>query len=482
MRKWQDLAAPDDPGSWYAVRNMIPTRRGTYQLGYGSTGTNYAAASASQVAYAFAARLPNGSSREYVVDGSHIWEWNGSAMTDRTGAISVVGGTPMMAQFGTQTIAALGTSLPTVSSTGGNFAALAGAPQGAIVCVHANAVLIFNSNTSQDSWHASDVGDPSNWSTGESASGRIYEISGPITDAISYGGHVYVFKPSAIFRMTYVGGVVKWAVQLMWRGLGVGSNLRHTAVATKRGIAFIGNTSQFLATDENYKLYLFDGASEPERLNPLTTIGTSVGETYSLQYNPIDDLLVVSPAVGSDQNGNAGVNTSLYYYYSFESGMWGCGVGGASEYLAGGFGTLQGEWGAYSGLANYAGPKPIYWSFITAGFLTRNNPSRPSLCYLQTSKVGQADRKTTFIRCTPLLRRRTSLGANLASLGLELFREREDTTAQSTRSVTESTARKRFDLLGGAATDTYARLYVGWSNLDVEVDDFLIESKDAGRE
>lgn len=68
MRKWQDLAAPDDPNSWYSVTNMWPTLRGTYETADLSTGEaiNGPAATIGAVLYAFAYGVSSGAEQEYL--------------------------------------------------------------------------------------------------------------------------------------------------------------------------------------------------------------------------------------------------------------------------------------------------------------------------------------------------------------------------------------------------------------------------------
>jgi hypothetical protein len=482
MRKWQDLAAPDDPGSWKDVRNMFPNARGTYELGYASTGTNVTATGETNVRYAAALKTLAGS-REYVIGDVAIWEYSG-ILTDRTGGVTL-GTYPMMVNYGDVTICVMGAANPTVKSTGGNFSALAGAPQGEIVLIHANVALVFNTNTSADGWSASDVGDYTNWATGESASGRIFDTPGPITAAVAYGGSVYVFKDAAIYRMSYVGNTVKWAIECVWRGDGVHigdtKTGKYQVTATKRGIAFCGNDG-VVGTSQNTRVFLFDGASPPRRLNPLTTVAMGVYSVY--RYNPALDTLCIAPAFGSNATGFMDVangTQALYYYYSFESDAWGCGVGSATEIPTSGTsvnqGVLQGDW--IPGTAgSIASNKPVYWAYRgTANTLSRNSQLQATSCYLQSSKVGRVDGQTTFSRLIPLLRRRTDLGTDSASLTFELFNELEDTSAATSRTVTESTNRRRFDLLGGAASAPFGRFKVTWTALDVEVDDFNVNSK-----
>lgn len=486
MKKWQDLAAPDDPGSWYAAWNMWPTRRGTYETADFSSGTSVAATGSARVGYAFCGKGLTGN-REYIVDSAKIWEYSGGSLTDRTGAATTATfeGT-MMAQYGDVTIAVLGTGDATVYSTGGNFAALAGAPQANIVCIQSNVVLYFCTNTATDGWAASDVGDYTNYSTGESASGRIIQTPGQIKAAVPYGNDVFVFKPSAIYRMTYVGGVVKWQVQLAWNGIGCNTNGgdQYCAVATKRGVAFMS----LKPSSSEWGVYLFDGSSAPILLNPFNELGDCPQPV--LCYNPVDDILTIAPGNGSNASGQVTstgpvYSDSVYYYYSFQHDMWGIGVGSAEEDRESGtgstYGVLQGDYYARAESSS----KPVYWRYrATAGNAFYRcapvTPTASATCYLQTSKVGSNEFKTTFDRLIPQLRRRTDLGTDSASLEMTLFREREDTSAQTTRTISESSTRKRFDLNGGACSDNFARFKVTWTALDVEVDDFTVKSRPAG--
>lgn len=244
VRKWKTLAAPDDPEVWADVSGMWPTRLGTYEVadfydsGTAKTATGEAyGAGAGVTAWAF--KTLSGT-RSYVV-ADKIWEYSGGSLTDRTNGLTV--GDGMMCQYGNITIYARGTSNSLASSSGGNFSALAGSPSAKIVCVQSNAVVAFNTSVSADGWAASDVGDYTNWTTGESASGRILENSGPVTAAVPYGNDIIVFKKDSIFRMTYVGGVVKWTIQKIWHGVGVPEVSTHASCAVSCGdvVFFLGS-------------------------------------------------------------------------------------------------------------------------------------------------------------------------------------------------------------------------------------------------
>lgn len=503
MRRWQDLAAPDDPGSWSALRNFWPTRRG-YETADFSTGTSVAATGNGPVIYAFCGKTLTGT-REFVVNvtggsGAKVWEYSGGSLTDRTNGISVGGvGGPMMAMFGNVVVCVMGVGTATAVSTSTTFSALAGAPQGEIVVVCRNAVLVLNTDTSADGWAASDVGDYTNWTTGEAASGRLIDTPGPIVAGVVWGDAVYAFKSNSIYRGTYVGGVVKWRWEVVWQGIGAsgiattfgGTEGKYQVVACREGIAFNAEA----AADAN-SVYLFDGASPPYCLNPLTTLNESASVFC---YHPIEDVLIVAPSYGSDASGTYRAGTpqsnvaSLYYYYSFRTRAWGNGSGSEEEDWElndsnpqqAVNGVLQGDYYARAETSI----KPVYWRYrnVAEDAFYRCAPSTsPSgtansvTCYATTTRYYDpkvrygSDQKTKYDRLIPVVYRRTDLGTNSASLTATFYREIDDTSAASTQTISESGTRKRFDFL---AEDNFATFKVTWTAEDIELADFYIRTK-----
>lgn len=467
MRKWQNLAAPDDPGSWYDVDGVYPTKRGTYRRVEFGEGTETAASGAGTVLYAFAAGRLAGVS-EYIVDSAKIWEYV-SSFTDRTGGVTI-GTYPMMAMYGNVAICVMGAGNPTVKATaaGGSFSALAGAPQGEIVVVQSNAVLILNTNTAVDGWAASDVGDYTNWTTGESASGRLIATPGPIMAAVAFGDSVIVFKSSSVYRMRYVGGAVKWTTELLHSGVGCSltgypsttvTYEKYSACASPAGILFLGPGD--IASGLSAAWWM-DGAAQFREVNKLTEIGA--GYSAFIRYNPDNDVFAL---------WSTGVRRVWFYCPS--SDAWGYSLTPNSA-----AGTPRPTMGNTEGLADNRYALPISYYKANANTLTRYvpNPNATGACYLQTSMFGTVDRKTKFDRCTPILRRRGDLGSDVAALSATYFRELHDTSAQRTEAVTESGYRKRFDLNG--VTENFARFKVTFTDLLVEVDDFAIKAKDGG--
>lgn len=475
MRTWRDRARKDDPNAWYDVDGVWPTKRATYETAHFLTGTNYAAASSSDTVMAFAASTLSGR-REYVTDSTHVWEWNGTGFTDRTGGLTV-GAMPMMAQYGDVTICVMGATVATAKSTGANFSALAGAPNGEVIVVQSNAVLVFNTNTSADGWAASDVGDYTNWTTGESASGRLIATPGPITAAVPFGNDVLAFKSDSIYRMRYVGGVVKWTTELIHTGIGCAylglstSFYSKYQIAAGTNIVLFAGYYDFATSNPTSYIYAFDGVSAPYRVNEETTVLEG-----QIRYNPQTDVFTIL----------AGLFNRAAYYYCHTTKCWGKWQTGGTLQTA----MLQGALSAIeaAGSNHQKSNTPVFYERTTANNIKRWVNSTPpgdtvGTCYLQTTMVGSPEKKTTFTRLTPALIRRRDLGSDSATLELTLFRELQDASAQTTRSgIAEATNRQRFDLLGGTATDNFARFKVTYTALDVEVDDFIVKTAPEGEE
>ena len=475
MRKWQNLAPPNDPNSWYDVDGVWPTPVGSYETVDFLSGTNLTATGVgvSVVYYAFCAQTLSGT-REYILADDCLFEYSGGTLTDRSGGIATWGLYPMMAQYGNITIMVNGVNAAdTLSSSGGNFAVLSGAPKAEIVLVAANAVLMFNTSTSSDGWAASDVGDYTNWTSGEAATGRLIQTPGPITAAVPFGNDVIVFKADAIYRLRYVGGTVKWASEPIYRGVGVGVHpvnvnlCKYSCRAGSAGILFAGYHEILTGYVSSY-YYYFDGVSAPRRVNPLTKI--PIGR---IEYNPQQDTFAVV--------NSAAATLGQTHFYCPTSDAWGYSSTPIPGAAAATYMPVSGDFSARGEKSTM----PVFYATHTSNQVTRYAHGTPvgdiaSSCYLQTAMAGSTDAKTLFSRLTPILRRRRDLGADSAALVVTTFRELTDTSAQVTSSsITESSTRKRFDF---NYSDNFARFKVTFTALDVEVDDYLIAQKPAGKE
>lgn len=484
MRKWQDLAAPDDPGSWYAVDGFQPTNRGTYETCDLATGTTYTATGIGAVTYAFFGSVPNPNSvnAEYVVASANkIFRYDSSAaagfeFTDKTGAITV-GLRTQMAQYGLITIAVMGSPRAALSgndtvyaSLGNNFAALTDAPKGDCICVQSNAVIIANTDVSNESWEASDVGDYTNWTSGEWFSGRIYDPPGPIKAAVSFGDAVYFFKANSIHRARYVGGSVKWETEKLFEG--IGCSLTNQAVAGSTGILFVNQKVGFGGVqDAGHAIndfYFFDGVNYPTLVNPITSVASSnyansnVGGLGAICYNRNKNVFVVADTGATD--------TALYFF--------------SPDAMAWGKSTVS--YGASPGLVipqetdgGFTYGLPIGFIKSAANTIKRYAvaPTSAPVSYIQTSMMGAIDTKTTFNRVIPRTWRRVDRGTDSVALSVDLFRELHDTSAATTISVTEATNRKRFDFQG---TDNFARFKLTYTDIDAEIEDVVVKGRPAG--
>jgi hypothetical protein len=483
MRKWKTayagpikkMAAPDDPGIWAEISNFVPTGRGSYASAdrfSGATAIAAAGETAGTGKYAFAATTPSGS-RSYVV-GAKIWEVasDGLSITDRTNAVTI-GTYPMMAQFGTATICVMGNATATVSSTGGNFAALAGAPKGEIVLTCANAVLIFNGDAGTlytDGWFASDVMDHTNWTTGEAASGRLLQTPGPIISACVYRDQVYVFKPGSIYRGRYVGGDVKWAWEVVSWHLGVDrpaayAHGKYACVSCKSGIAFVSHAA---TSDQLFgQIHFFDGVNPPVLLNPENSL--SVVSSAWMFYDPVSDILGVQ----------ASATEFAAYCYSFVDQAWGHALyanGGTAIWVHGNAAeraTFYGSTGTMLPQFWVTGSNTLtlYESVMADGVASTG--------YLITSKVGKPNRQTLIKRATPLVRRRVNFSGGAPSVTMTLYRytERHDSSSTSNTAITEAANYQRFDITSAAP---WQALKYAVTDTAVDIEDILIDAQDAG--
>jgi len=129
-------------------------------------------------------------------------------------------------------------------------------------------------------------------------------------------------------------------------------------------------------------------------------------------------------------------------------------------------------------------------SLDSGGNITKLSPSALTTGiqftpYVETMKVGQSDRKTTFTKLIPRWRRRNggqdgSLANVFPQLTVSMFRELHDTAAQTTVTKTENTSsndRARFDF---TQTDNFARFKLQFQYFDMEVEDPQIVGQPAG--
>lgn len=464
--------APDDPGIWTSVVQMWPTEFGSYRtcdIYAAASGITATGETAGSQKYAFAAATPSGTVG-FVV-GAKIWEVTsaGGILTDRTGGVTI-GTKPMMAQYGAVTVCVMGAANATVSANGGNFAALGGAPKGEIVLVCAGAVLIFNTDTSGDGWAASDVGDHTNWTTGEAASGRLLQTPGQIIAAVAHDNVVIVFKAGSIYRGTYVGGVIKWAWEVVSWHSGIGGNstsYKYSAVSCPAGVVHQGSVPSGSATPARIMLYANGGIPQPIGNDIAYFSGTLPVFTFAPDLNMVS---IVDQAT-------SGATT---YFYSFDSDRWGFGSN-----LSGAFAVVQGnQQDAARHYSASALHRPVGWR-ATTDTLTMRAAKAATLSgaapisSVTSSLIGRTDRLTSISKVIPLLRRRSNTvgGTPSAALQYTTYTERHGGTAVGPTSVSEAGNRNRFDF---TVTAIYTQVTITFTDMAVDIDDILVPQQDGG--
>lgn len=281
MRKWQPYGNPRDPGALISITNLYPTESGTYRPGPTFTAKGTAAAGPATPGTTYAAWCGlkvDGTGVGYVGTSTKLYEistLSTGSFTDRSKGGGYSGSSWCFAQFGNISIATnLDDAVQSRDATGSSaFADLAGTPPKAkIVVTQSNCVLLFNTNGGtayQDGYATSDVGDHTNWTTGEAVSGRILTRPGPITAAVAVRDEVIVFKRNSIFRMKYEGAPLFWSVTLLADGIGTS---RPSMVASCGDfIFFMGDAGAFI----------YDGATFRPMSEGFDNLGTFVLPAYA---------------------------------------------------------------------------------------------------------------------------------------------------------------------------------------------------------
>ena len=491
MKRYAPLAAPDDAGAWRDMSGFWPTRLGTYKNSNALTATTKTATGETAATYAYAAKTLTGQ-RAYLVGAAAIWEIASggtvitSTLTDRTGGVTI-GANPHMTQFGNATICAMGAAAgtPTVVSTGGNFAALGGgSPSAEIAVTVRGCVLLFNyydgANTYTDGWWASDTFDYTTWTpatSNEAANGRLLDTNGPIVAAITIDDVVYAFKTDSIYRGTYVGRPLIWQWDCVVRGIGAVSGAKSAICAAGNEILFAASSANGV-TQTN--IMRFDGVSQPRWIDAevgVPSVGSAISVSADFLFDDSTQTLYITYHLSASRS---------IYAYNLTTGLW-----GVSEAIAGSFQkcAITGDITAIIALfsnSSIASPHILYRS--AANTVTLQYPVAAAsgataiAPYVESHRYGRPDRKTSFSRCTPLLRSRAtrSGGTPVCSGVMTTYRERHDSSAVTTANLTESTFRHRFDSLGTGSTENFAKFKVTFADLVVEIDDLLIESTDAG--
>ena len=195
-----------------------------------------------------------GTRRVYAGTTTHLYELSGGSWTDRSSATYTGGGDTRwsFAQFGDATLAA-NRADAMQRSTGGAFAAVAGAPKAEIIFSVGSQLMALNVNDGAEKtngWHCCAIFDDTDWATSvttQAASGRLVATPGAILAGARLGEYAVAYKEKSIYLGQYVGAPVVWD----WTPV-----VSDVGCVGKEAICDIGDAHFFVGEDD---FYLFDG-------------------------------------------------------------------------------------------------------------------------------------------------------------------------------------------------------------------------------
>lgn len=484
MRKWKPAADPRNQGAWLALSNFHPTPRGTYRtapiLVANGTATSVGGTPGTTIA---ALALPSTDGTVRTIVGTSTKLYGATASAFQSGSftdLSKVGGytasTWSVIQYGNITIAANKTDATQFrdATTANAFADLAGAPQAKILVVCALSVVAFNLSTAANSWAASDVGDYTNWTTGDAVTATpILDCPGEITAAIAFSDNVIiVFKKNSIYRMEYVGFPIYWRVDLIDEGRGV--TAMHAVVKCGNVLIFSGEHGTTLFDGSGFR-DLDDGFE----LNSGSLLAFTNAATAAV-YLPTEKSAVFASAV----------DATVYNMTSDSWGNFGLYKNGESV-SAGGYVLLQGPpsarltaMGVSTRTISEAGLCFVNLSANPCVLKTDKawTPHSSITASLTTSWMGDERTMTLWGRVTPLSANAENY-ATASATGLTMTGNLNDVPstqgAMSVSSVTSSTATNRFDIL---KSSRFARFTPAVTGAFYEIADVAVDAKPAGTE
>lgn len=502
MRKWKPYCNPRDSSAWYSVSQAYPTSQGTYRAmcGFESKGAITTTSPGTMLRWAVFDRLGSGSvigtSTKLYVNKDASLPANGPAWFDTSVSGGYSASDWSFALFGNVILAVNGSGGVTMqawtrtgSFAGTVFAAVSGAPQAAVIVVQSNAVLAFNTSggTNGDDFAASDVGDHTNWSTGDAvASTAIRHRPGQILDAVAFQDYVLAFKGSSIYRLRYVGGVVKWAVELVADGLGVANY--GTIVNTGARVYFWDKSGPYVYDGTNFKPIAPTYASDAVQVGSSLTssLGSSVLTIKAGTYLPIDKLVVW---MGS---------TGLMLCYNEVSDAWGNFTPYKSDgtALTSGYVLSQIKSGHLGiPLTNRDSSTDLYVISLSDAIYAPQLTCAPTgiSTKFKATPVGDEQRLTTWTRLIPVLSNpvgvpQSDTTSTLASTDLKLNIKTSEnpfyfgqnitygdqgsgTTTPSSSPVTSSDNQIRFDF---TVTDRWAEFEVYATAKFFEIEDIIV--------
>lgn len=423
---------PDTPEVWQTCDGFHPDQNGVYRTGWvRGTLTTITANSpiiCGRFVYDASGTEELITATSGAVTGSFAAQVFGGT-TDRSGGTPRPKHSAGIAAYGNIVLISTAASAKIASRTIGaaaNFADIASSPGAEILLVNPqNIVIGLNTNAGGDGWATSDVGDYTNWTTLEAASGNLRQTPGKITAGAILGNDVIAFKRRGVYRGRYVGGVVKWQWELLHAELGAWGP--ECAVAAVESVYFIGDSGAFRFDGAQFQK-IDDGISKTLRAFCSSSGATSYGHIYTkLVYDPPNGNVTFHAqgavsALGT--GGRVGYSQGGFYSYNVFSGLWGYQAQSADTVFSASA-IIDGKQPEVAWLTGVPEPLSVvtlqsvqdskYGSLDTAisASVTTYQPT------IGTGKIGERGRHTRVSRVIPRWTYSNGQGSNLSTATLK---------------------------------------------------------------
>ncbi|HEY6028805.1 MAG TPA: hypothetical protein VIV09_18090 [Pseudolabrys sp.] len=435
----------DTPNTWRVVDGFHPDAYGNYRTGWLASaltaGPTAAIGGSATFQTGFCYQAPGlpahvlllyvstdlATKKSYVYNGA----WN-----DRNGTNSGAGS--CFCQVGNITLVGFsnpggvtvtGSGLVQRDATGtANFAAVSSAPNAGVLLVNPLNIVVAL-DTATDAWATSDTAAPTTWTGGESASGNLRQTQGACTAGAILGNDVIAFKQRGVYRGTYVGGLVKWAWQLIDAEKGAWGP--GCAVSANGKVYFVGNSG----------FYSYDGSAF-ERLDEgvwkqitgsfaeLVALGQQYYET-KLLYDAVTRNIFMFQLGNRPNPGNArNAPAKVIFSFNVISKKWGAqSLLSASTQLYAVFDiTPLNTYLTSSQVGTVGGGGPIYNTNIgfydgasdsllalTSTFTPSGLTTAGLTPKIRTSRIGVQNKLTAVTRFTPEWNQSDGAGTDLST-------------------------------------------------------------------
>lgn len=424
---------PDTPEIWQTCDGFHPDQSGVYRTGWiRGTLTTITANSpiiCGRFVYDASGTEELITATSGAVTGSFAAQVF-AATTDRSGGTPRPKHSSGIVAYGNIVLISTAASATIASRTigaGANFADVASTPGAEILLVNPlNIVIGLNTDAGGDGWATSDVGDYTNWTTLEAASGNLRQTPGKITAGAVLGNDVIAFKRRGVYRGTYVGGVIKWQWQLLHAEYGAWGP--ECAIAAADAVFFIGDSGAFRFDGAQFQR-IDDGIAKTLRAFCAGKGASTYGHTNTKLIYDAPNGNVTFHAQGNvsslSTGGRLGYSTGDFYSFNVFSGLWGYQSQSANTSFSAS-GVIDGKQPEVAWLTGV--PEPLstitfqslsdskYGSLDTAINATDVTTYQPTI---GTGKIGRRIGQTGIDRIIPRWTYSSGQGSNLSTATLK---------------------------------------------------------------